>query len=637
MGTFGREFFNVMVPDNERGLPAVNPSNAGPGLRAFILAASRHADNAGGIVYLPPLGPDIPYVINQASPARANDFTAGVNEADLLVGENVLLWFAPGAFLQLDPEVVVRINGSIRAELKRIFRSVPPTGTQRRGRVVFQTSKVLELYPEWWGAVPTPMDQLTGRTVDDTQALEDCFLAAHTDRAFDNATFTVLPVIFSGVYHVSREIVVEPKALRPNDATHNASIRRNFTGRANAAGLVILGRNGTTTSNVQGPGLTALSTFAVPSDARALTGRAVLRLNGLHGCVFDGLIFDGGHTAPASVQISGENARGSTFRRCTFTRATNVLLQVGDYVVEGDGTNMVGATALPTRHVGVKPSYDLSGLTLSFCTFDSAIGSAPGDRERALAVSGLVFQATATLPMVMESCHFWGRMRANVEAYGGALVVRGGTSQNELVPLPTDRNPSRRHRPRGGVDFFLGDVLLLSPGEGAETPTGLTVIGFESQSYQFLDTFRHVSVSSGRTRFLPTVLQNVTARYTGPEPAAPVVFWSGPSIRGTTTSGPFPTFSGNGSPLTLVGCQFRRRATQDLPRIGGAPPAGGVVIDSLAVMVADVGTRNSPYQDGTGSSAIFWEFNRMATGGADPYRDVPSLGNTDQFPWYYRM
>ncbi len=31
----------------------------------------------------------------------------------------------------------------------------------------------------------------------------------------------------------------------------------------------------------------------MPSDPRALTGRALLRLNGLHGCVFDGLVFDG--------------------------------------------------------------------------------------------------------------------------------------------------------------------------------------------------------------------------------------------------------------------------------------------------------------------------------------------------------
>jgi len=636
MGTFGNEFWNVA--DRPGYVPDQGVNFTEWLERTCELA--HLSDPRGVIVYLPPRDYVIDTFLHARRMVRGADrrFEMAYNTPDLWIRQNVTLWLAPGARLIIHPDMVVRIDGPMRAELTHIFECRGTDSTsQRRGRVLFHSTKIAEVYPEWWGAIPTPDDQLRGLSEaawDDTDALVDCIRAAHTDRAFPNGnTMPPIPIVLRGKYLIRREIEVSARGtqLPPESERVDRStiVFPETSGVVNGQGLVLLGRRGVGGANAGFSALVAAGDFSPTFDASGLAtmpkGRALLRMDGLHGSIIDGVGFDGFLRAAVCIQITGNNARSTVFRGCAFVKAGRALAQVGDYIILDTDPMAVVTTGIRFRplHASVNGGHDLSGLRFENCTFESNIlirdvlveSSDPmnivtprqvtdRDMERraassqAQAVTGIVFHANNTLPMTLDGCFFVGGMAACVAAFGGTLVIRGGGAQNQAIARPrvataaSSMTLQEFEGPRGGVDIFIGDPILREDrsvaavrGRTAEagSPTGVTVIQFESQSDQFLDTFSHQSASANRVAFFPTVLQGVSQRSTSPNTIAPPsTTWLGPGIRASDGE----ALTSRASALTLVGCVFGgRRTMQD------TEASGAVVVAANAFLVADVGTR----------------------------------------------
>jgi hypothetical protein len=559
---------------------------------------------------------------------------AAFEGADLQTPRNVTLWFAPGARLVIRGEAVVRIDGPLRAESTWIFAcegqdvlADPRRGiaAARRGRVILNSSTVTEVYPEWWGAIPSPDDAFNSLPPDDTEALEDCIRSAHTLRVGTGGPLPTIPIALRGRYFLRREL--EVSGAGPKLANGSFDNTRALT--PNYAGIVLLGRQ-QGGSQARGSSILQAGTNFTPSGlASGVTteskARALLRLDGLHASIIEGVTFSGGEPgdsiASVCVQITGNNARSTVFRSCSFVNARHVLAQVGDYVIPEGTVGVDGWGRFPRIKPGLNPGLDLSGLVFEDCRFESGIaipdevragdvladGTVVDDgyvsRNRTLRnsristaheVSGVIFQAGNTLPMTLDSCFFVGGMRACVEAYGGTLIVRGGGAQNQATATLYELNlPTmagfRFERPRGGVDFFLGDPLLRADNEAA-SPTGLTILQFESQSDQLLDTFRHIAAGAGRTAFYPSVLQGASHRSTQKYlRAPPSMVWAGPGIPKLGAINP--------ASLTLVGCLVA--GPRPSPSIDDAAsgitmePSGVVVVDARVFLVNDVGTRTT--------------------------------------------
>ena len=488
-------------------------------------------------------------------------------------------------------------------------------------------------------AIPTPDDQLRALPEpawDDTDALVDCIRAAHTDRAFPRGnTMPSIPIVLRGKYLIRREIEVSARGtqLPPESerVDRGTIVFPETSGVVNGQGLVLLGRRGVGGANAGFSALVAARDFSPTFDDSGLAtmpkGRALLRMDGLHGSIIDGVGFDGFMRAAVCMQITGNNARSTVFRGCSFANAKRALAQVGDYIILDTDPMAVVTTGIRFRplHASVNGGHDLSGLRFENCTFESNIGI-PGalaensdrmrgdivtraqvmvrDMEREAAsgqaqdVTGVVFHANNTLPLTLDGCFFVGGMAACVAAFGGTLVIRGGGAQNHAIARPrvataaSSMTLQEFEGPRGGVDIFIGDPILREDrsrmdvrGRTAEagSPTGVTVIQFESQSDQFLDTFSHQSASANRVAFFPTVLQGVSQRSTSPNTIAPPsITWLGPGIRASDGE----ALTSRASALTLVGCVFGgRRTMQD------TEASGAVVVAANAFLVADVGTR----------------------------------------------
>lgn len=639
-------------------------------------------NTTGGIVYFPP---GIYLIGRDLSRPDGSTYTASIDQPDLVVWPNVQLWFAPGAVLALPNEVVVRVDGSVRADARQLFSSVGAMPGRRPGRVVFRSSLIREVYPEWWGAASLPSAGDAAAATTNSRALDECVRAAHSDRSFRGSvvagSYQAIPIVFQGSYVVAKELVIQPLEAGSDTTTPNYD------------GVILLGRRATGSAGQVRPALKAGSNFS-PLEDNLPTGRALLRIKGLHGSRVEGMAFDaritdtsaGADSTAASVcvQITGNNARSSTFRDCAFNNAKHVLVQVGDYIIERtDEWWPVNDRRLPSTSSAVNGGWDLSGLTFENCSFTAEVppalprnvdtgaylfssvdfSNAASRRRRIVGdqptnttgsahrTSGLVFYANNTLPMILDHCVFSGPMAACIEAYSGALIIRGGTAQNELwAPdyVVPDSGVVRRDRPRGGVDIFVGDLLLPARSTGASaaaSATAITVLEFTSQSRQFLDTFRHFSASSPNVGFGATLLQNVshdaaalTDPFTTPTPAAPnppappapaAIYWSGPGLWNSPVS---PT--GLSSTLTLVSCSFAgfRQGTADRRNVLNiTEPSGVVVVEQLARYVADVGTSA---QNGAAADPMFSQVTRLL-GTITIY--APVVAGSSAFHWYYKM
>ncbi|MEZ4390393.1 MAG: hypothetical protein R3A48_04795 [Polyangiales bacterium] len=139
------------------------------------------------------------------------------NVRALIFPERHTLWFARGAVLQLAPGVVVIIRGSIIADPTQIFdlpevraRLSNPTSTEPAGTALvrFESTRIEEIYPEWFGVVPGFSSTTPAYASASAAAYQACLHAAVRDRDRDGVSLPPLTVVSNGVYSVNETLEV---------------------------------------------------------------------------------------------------------------------------------------------------------------------------------------------------------------------------------------------------------------------------------------------------------------------------------------------------------------------------------------------------------------------------------------------
>lgn len=134
---------------------------------------------------------DLP-TLNAAVSALGSDVgtlaitTATKVTSSVTIGKNITLAFAKGGYLDVDPGVDVIIEGPIDAVPRNIFAG--------GGRIRFGRGRVVELYPQWWGAAGDGEH-------DDTSAIQRMTVAA--------AEAEMLCRFPSGLYRTTDTITIE--------------------------------------------------------------------------------------------------------------------------------------------------------------------------------------------------------------------------------------------------------------------------------------------------------------------------------------------------------------------------------------------------------------------------------------------
>lgn len=625
MPGLGRGFINVLDSRPGSVLPWAmgdDTANDRPGIQAAIysLVDPFSPDRMfwrGGIVYFPP-GKYRLLPIN-TEPRLPQEF-AGYNE-DFYVPPDVQLMFAPGASLhfvdgpgQLDPTgsgkltgltplavrpVVVNIAGEINAGSQKIFEtpetlSISPSITPlaQVANVFFTGNRIVEVFPEWWGAgsppdarrVPTGAGGYNNaQSLIDTYALQAALNAACNHRQWSPATGNVaggfirppVPIRLGGNYLLANRLRVGARLDTAPDGSTIATVA------PNTSGLILRGN-----ANIIAGTATLLwnNYLDFPSDALAM-----LEIRGLVGTDISDVIFDAAPTAPTlakrargcvyldgnpltnrAVLVNPSAAQGTVFRRCTFRNATVALFQAGPPLPPyGDPRWILFPVKLRIDNLQHDSGgHDLLNLSFEQCCFTA--GGADYDSSlkpyAARDADGVVLRAAQSLCVRFTGGIFGGPVRAMIRAYGGSFSLQGCVfhCQPTFAAGQVVFDPPERGTLLPDTDFERGsgaDVFLAQPPNELNSDTdphllntfGITTAGFsatqcESQSYQFLKTHKRLNENAGNP--FNTTLTNVQHSTVLADPTRlpaalrqpPSIEWLGP--------GRFQ------SRLTLNGCQF---------------------------------------------------------------------------------
>jgi hypothetical protein len=212
---------------------------------------------------------------------------------------NITLDFTQSGSLQVVTGQTVTITGSVRAGLQQIFFNATPN----LGTISLQSTQILCVYPEWWGAVPE------GNAAINTNAIQAAIYGAYgTNRTNGSAALQFNRELhFSGLYGISGEL----KCYHMN-------------------GFLWTGGNRLTSGIMQTAG----------GNLRIIDGQSVS-----YGC-FDNLSFSYYSSAPAStnclIDLDYNGTQGNDlrpqfidFRQCTFNGAG--LVDTGVLIAKSGG------------------------------------------------------------------------------------------------------------------------------------------------------------------------------------------------------------------------------------------------------------------------------------------------------------
>ncbi|MEZ4393989.1 MAG: hypothetical protein R3A48_23190 [Polyangiales bacterium] len=245
--------------------------------------------------------------------------------------ERHTVWFARGAVLQLEPDVVVIFRGSLRAENTMIF-DLPEVRARRSmmsvpanlgtASVRFESTRIEEIYPEWFGvrsvaggSFVAPNDASAN-----TAAYQACLHAACRDRDRHGVSLPPLTIISRGIFSLNDTLEARP----------------DVNGRA----ALWLAGNGDSTRRGKGiPTLTRFSRAARPAGVQAGTEvedhrSAVLRLH---------------------PQVSGEIS-GVGFKVVSLRRGEKTPHDVAHALLIEEFTTEGTVAAPPGRHVIIERS-----------------------------------------------------------------------------------------------------------------------------------------------------------------------------------------------------------------------------------------------------------------------------------------
>lgn len=588
----------------------------------------------GGTLYFPPgvyrIGVDPSRTVG-----RRPDFAG--NFEDIHVPFDVQLMFAPGASLRFGEGAVINIEGTIDAGLNKIFETPETRNNSLRDRtlstpvnnVFFTGQRIVEVFPEWWGAgnLPAQAESALEQQFSDPQLLiqaraklkgfRDTFaIQAAIDAACNNRQWNPETGRISGAATPRPPLVVRMlgayQLLAPLRA--GATVTSGVRLAPNTQGLVLRGEN-----NPFGfANLTWNNETEFPVD-----GLAMLEVRGVFGAEISNIMFDAQPAAPTlnrrarcclfidgNVKLdlfAGSSppaaAQGIVVRRCGFRSATEALVQVGPPLPPyGDSRWAVFPYVLNIDNLQRDSGgHDLLALTFEQCSFTA--GGA--DRSSSLTAhpslaylsDGVVLRTSNAFCVRFTGSVFGGAVRTMIRAYGGTFSLEGCVFHCQPVfilgvPLiePSDRGTLMVESDieRGnGVDVFLmrppAEVNLSQiPLNGtADSATyyistgGFSASQCESQSYQFLKTHRSENVAGDPYNTTlnnvhhATVLNEGDVEHLGRlSPNPPAIEWMGPAIKG--------------SKLVLMGCHF-----------SGDPARVLVGPNVLTNSVVSMGTRNS--------------------------------------------
>lgn len=549
----------------------------------------------GGYLYFPPGR----YLVgrSQVRPSAAID----VGEfADVVIPENVTLWFAPGATLvpisypqaTAPPRIIpglaadspehrktrVEIRGDILADLRSIFDVFVNRNdaTLPAGRILLTGQRIREVYPEWWGAFPQDPGGGDGAAVTiqrTTLALQAAIEAAYLwrttpARRADGSLQAprrwnrrpAIPVVAKGTYVLHDTIhVTNPVDSRLWSAADMPAV--------DAGGLELRGDH-----EPSSPGQGAPSLVASGYGVAMFQGTSLLWLDGVLGFSVRGINFSGAHRARRCVTVTPTRARFSyaEFDSCSFLEPVGVGVFLDAGRVPADA-----------------PVRDYWNQLFTRCRFDqgtvTTLKDVIGSRDWTPFVSedeGNLVAAELRLEdnegLEFRTSTFFGHASPAIRAYSGRFAVNEGNfhvlraRHPSLAALPPDEDPRLAPNFRHGTDIYIeGDDRQQSRRPGRIIPAAFTAREVESQSWQFLatnGTVRDPRPSEGNRSSVILLNMHHAAVWnrdvSDPEenrgaqaPTPPGIFWGNPGLQG--------------SHLIMVGCQFYGQYVRYRTIVGG--------------------------------------------------------------------
>ncbi len=518
MGTFGVDAVDVTQPGFDRrgnpifGIPndgrlAINLCLNGLFSAIDIRAGSTSERPRGAVLYFPPGR----YRISREPPT-------GEMRPDVTFPPNFTLRFAAGARLELDDEVVVSILGDLEAPLSEIFL------LRSRSRVVFGSTNVTQIHPEWWGAVAGDAAS------DSSNALQACLDAA-IFRFNSNASHTDLlspiRILLGGPYFLRRGIVLgrREQVLSAVPVVPSLGVelvaRQIYQNVTSARATFVATGTGWGTRE-------AMLRFGEGGTTEGLAGATVL------GVLVQGVSFHANGLADGCVWIPTGGSKFNRFEGCAFHGARRWQMLVGQPAIfEARPQGMP-----PTQYATTNNGVDLMQLLVTDCSFRTQPNAG-----RTLAVA-VFFRALNTTPMELRSCSFDGPAAAMIVGHSGTCRVRACVFHNTAFaahsswPMADAADYPSTYRdfnlPTSGTDLYIAQPTnRRNPknpnGQAIEpaSPTGFFVDHCLSRSAQFLGTFTANLAFERRTDFYPTMIRAM--RHVPSTPArTAAILWDGP-------------------------------------------------------------------------------------------------------------
>ncbi len=441
----------------------------------------------------------------------------GTNVRALIFPERHTLWFARAAVLRLQPGVAVILRGSLRADPVLLFdlpevraRDERPTAADPtvRALVRIESTRVEEVYPEWFGARADDGSGFVGdaKGSSNAAAFQACLHAAVRDRTRDGKPLPPLTVISRGIFSLGDTIEALPDE--------------------NGRGVLWMKGNGD--ASRRGGQTPSLNRFprGFGSRARHPGGQeddrsAALRLHPRVSAEVEGVgfkcgAFENGQRSPMDVAhallieaaerpdaLTSPRWRHVFLDRCAFVGARDAVVAVRPraeaaqpLMPAGDGLGASSVSrASVLRHA---TRYGLDACTIDAVLVPEIEESPPGiARLRArsaryamslTAKSGSVFTLNCSLVFQAKSAYFDSNgspfssvdLEAGLHIRGVSVLVRGGSFHLGEGPRPSRPAPKDgSHEDPDGQDFWLAS-------NDDDPAPHLTVMHADSQSWWLL-------------------------------------------------------------------------------------------------------------------------------------------------------
>lgn len=462
----------------------------------------------GGFVFVPPGR----YYIGRGN---SDMILAGfaVDVPDVLVYPDVTLTFAPRAILvpmsfvnapaevqaqnrrampqRSDEDLLVRIEvqGDVEAGVGMIFDAfLEPDGVTpntRAGLILFTGNSIREVRPEWWGALTTTA--YADRR--NTEALQAAIDAGHThrkrlrrgpDRRVSEVDGVVqwwrlptIPVVAQNSYPIDRPLRVGLTAEHDLLASEGSSLLL----EPNPAPFVMVGEREVGNAGAGRPTLLAGGTW----NRGEGIGSALIEIEGISSCMLKNLTLNGNDRARALLRLAPGNDSGNIeVSNCAFhsfsAEAENALIRI----YSARRTNVTTALGM------VNVSFTRCRMNPLCAPLVPATRTTYGSYPRR--IYGVDLDVDDAITVEFRTCFMTGTADPMINARRGHFALNECTLHTLRVGHESDNGAGAYLNNSNGTDVFIGAPYVDNRGRYA--PASLTARETETQSYQFLGSYR---------------------------------------------------------------------------------------------------------------------------------------------------